>query len=386
MNRRILFLALAGALSTAALAQEGPLLLAERHVFVDGHDVLAEAATAKATAEAWRDWADELRTSFGSLYGQRFSPGKAVKGAPYSADVVTESNQPLADGNVISKKTGGRAYRDGEGRTRQETVVNGEAKSIQISDPVEGKSVMLLPGSKRAVTMPRFDFTNQHREVKVVRAGDKEIRIDNGKVTVDGKDAPGKVEITANGKEIRVENGKVWVNGKEVGTGPGAAGVAFRHKEETVADDGTRREEVRIHVVKGGEGKEISIGLPPMPPMPPMPPLAAAGWSGANFEGALGRSKGTTTSLGSKEFDGVRAEGTSTVRTIAAGEIGNRNPILLTSETWYSPELQVTVYSRQSDPRYGESVYRLTGIRRAEPAAELFKIPEDYKGGKRARG
>jgi hypothetical protein len=48
-------------------------------------------------------------------------------------------------------------------------------------------------------------------------------------------------------------------------------------------------------------------------------------------------------------------------------------------ETWYSPDLQVTVYSRHSDPRTGESVYRLASIRRGEPAPDLFKVPEDYK-------
>ena len=65
--------------------------------------------------------------------------------------------------------------------------------------------------------------------------------------------------------------------------------------------------------------------------------------------------------------------------TIPAGKIGNRNPINVTSETWYSPELQVTVYSRYNDPRTGESIYRLAAIKRVEPAADLFKVPEDYK-------
>ena len=46
----------------------------------------------------------------------------------------------------------------------------------------------------------------------------------------------------------------------------------------------------------------------------------------------------------------------------------------------------MTVYSRQSDPRYGETIYRLTNIRRAEPAPELFKVPEEYAGSKRGRG
>ena len=51
----------------------------------------------------------------------------------------------------------------------------------------------------------------------------------------------------------------------------------------------------------------------------------------------------------------------------------------MTSESWYSPELQVTVYSRYSDPRQGESIYRLTHLKRAEPAADLFKTPEGYE-------
>src|SRR4029077_1899856 len=45
---------------------------------------------------------------------------KATKGAPYSADIVIESSQTLADGTHISRKTGGKVYRDGEGRVRRE--------------------------------------------------------------------------------------------------------------------------------------------------------------------------------------------------------------------------------------------------------------------------
>ena len=65
--------------------------------------------------------------------------------------------------------------------------------------------------------------------------------------------------------------------------------------------------------------------------------------------------------------------------TIPAGEIGNRNPIQVTSEAWYSPDLKLTVYSRYNDPRTGESIYRLANIRRAEPARDLFAIPEGYE-------
>ncbi|HEY9232959.1 MAG TPA: hypothetical protein VIS78_12460, partial [Blastocatellia bacterium] len=72
------------------------------------------------------------------------------------------------------------------------------------------------------------------------------------------------------------------------------------------------------------------------------------------------------------------AEGRRATITIPAGEIGNEQPILIVDESWYSPELKVTVMSRHSDPRMGETVYRLTNVNRAEPARSLFEVPSDY--------
>ena len=120
--------------------------------------------------------------------------------------------------------------------------------------------------------------------------------------------------------------------------------------------------------------------VPPAPPMPPMP-----GVQTMRFESTARLGKGVTTKLGQREFDGVRAEGTQTTWVIPAGEIGNRDPINIAKETWYSPELQVTVYSRYHDPRTGETVYRLSGIRRGEPSPELFTIPADYNNRTRGR-
>ena len=85
-----------------------------------------------------------------------------------------------------------------------------------------------------------------------------------------------------------------------------------------------------------------------------------------------------TESLGKQMFDGVEAEGTRETTTIAAGEIGNELPINITFERWYSPELQVVVMSKHTDPRVGENTYRLTGINRSEPSRTLFEVPSDY--------
>ena len=88
--------------------------------------------------------------------------------------------------------------------------------------------------------------------------------------------------------------------------------------------------------------------------------------------------KATTESLGQQAIGGVTAEGTRTTTVIAAGAIGNQQEIRIVSEQWFSPDLQVLVMTRHSDPRSGETTYRLSNIIRAEPGAGLFDVPPDY--------
>jgi hypothetical protein len=72
------------------------------------------------------------------------------------------------------------------------------------------------------------------------------------------------------------------------------------------------------------------------------------------------------------------ATGTRTTTTLPAGEIGNAQEIKVVSEQWFSDELQVLVMTKHSDPRSGETIYRLTNILRAEPDPSLFTVPADY--------
>jgi hypothetical protein len=85
-----------------------------------------------------------------------------------------------------------------------------------------------------------------------------------------------------------------------------------------------------------------------------------------------------TTSLGTQTIGGVSAEGTRYTRTIPAGQIGNAKPIVTVTERWYSPDLQIVVMTKRSDPRSGDTVFQMTGIQRQEPAATLFQVPADY--------
>ena len=85
-----------------------------------------------------------------------------------------------------------------------------------------------------------------------------------------------------------------------------------------------------------------------------------------------------TTSLGTQAIGGVSAEGTRYTRTIPAGQIGNAKPIVVVTERWYSPDLQMVVMTKHTDPRMGETTFQMTNIQRQEPAATLFQVPSDY--------
>jgi hypothetical protein len=83
--------------------------------------------------------------------------------------------------------------------------------------------------------------------------------------------------------------------------------------------------------------------------------------------------------LGTQTIEGVPAQGKRETVTIPAGEIGNERPIEMVTETWFSPELHTMVLRKHSDPRMGESTYRLTDIKRNEPDASLFQAPAGAK-------
>jgi hypothetical protein len=98
------------------------------------------------------------------LGAQPGRPGQIVKGAPYSADVSTEINRTLADGNKIHQVITERVYRDSEGRTRRETSLAGIGVPSRagagpqlafIDDPVAGASYVLDLGAHTASRMPR---------------------------------------------------------------------------------------------------------------------------------------------------------------------------------------------------------------------------------------
>jgi hypothetical protein len=86
-------------------------------------------------------------------------PGRVVKNAPYSADVITETTQTLPDGNRIRQSNTVHVSRDSEGRTRSEQslhTLGGLAPNanlppvVFINDPVASVNYALNPAGHTA--------------------------------------------------------------------------------------------------------------------------------------------------------------------------------------------------------------------------------------------
>jgi len=268
-----------------------------------------------------------LSTSEAFVANEFGHPREIVKNAPYTAEAVTESIQVLPDGNRIVRKSTSLIARDVAGRTRQERK-DGSRAGVYIYDPMEGRSIVLNERTRTAIPIPRAPMPPEPPVSPVPPAGATPPTPPTGAGSVDVQ--PGRVVVRRN---RTVEAGK---------------------------DD-----DVRVEVVRIGRGD----GDGAMPP-PPLPPLTLP---------MLPRGKGETKSLGTRDIDGIKAEGTMTSHTIPAGQIGNERPIVITSERWYSPELFIVIYAKTSDPRAGETIYRVTNVKRGEPPADLFKIPADYR-------
>jgi hypothetical protein len=83
-------------------------------------------------------------------------------------------------------------------------------------------------------------------------------------------------------------------------------------------------------------------------------------------------------SLGTKQIEGMTAEGTHVTMTIPAGAVGNVRPMVGTEESWSARDLGVPVLVKLDNPFMGESVMRLQNISRLEPPTALFAVPADY--------
>lgn len=83
-------------------------------------------------------------------------------------------------------------------------------------------------------------------------------------------------------------------------------------------------------------------------------------------------------SLGTEMIDGVLATGMRVTITTPEGEEGNDRPLTRTCEHWQSEEMVLTLLSKCSDPRTGETIIRFDHMDRMEPDPVLFQVPPEY--------
>jgi hypothetical protein len=83
--------------------------------------------------------------------------------------------------------------------------------------------------------------------------------------------------------------------------------------------------------------------------------------------------------LGERRVNGEVASGSRIEATIPAGAMGNDQPIRMSAEQWYGRDLKVVVEATYRDPRTGDTRYKLRDIKRDEPDAALFRVPNGYE-------
>jgi hypothetical protein len=286
---------------------------------------------------------------------------KMVKNAPFSAEAVSESVQVLPDGNRIVRSSSSKLYRNSEGRFRREMAGGsggmfgtyyGVGQGISILDPVVGQRVML---------------NTENMTARVMQLG-------HGKnISIAGHTAIATKELTA-AKRAELE---------------ATLAKSGDMTEEQRAKLRSQLAEAKTYADVTAAGGAVTTVVAPSPTTVVTPTAAApvTVYSGQGEGNAYsmvystGQSKYETRTedLGTRDFEGVSAAGTRRVTTIPAGAIGNERPIEIVYERWYSKELELVVYSKHSDPRMGEQIYRLTNINRSEPDPSLFTIPQGYR-------
>lgn len=390
---RIALLAAAAALASNALAQserDASIQREQRIVIRQQADSAAAAATAAATrahvhAEiAARDMqvaAAQMADSAFEFARAELGGERLVKGAPYCADAVHETVQPLLDGNRIVRAQSSRLCRDGEGRTRQE-VERGGRHLVYLRDPVAKEAWVLDRENRTARRLGGFHFGHDV-DHKAWQEYGEQMREWAKKVREQVK-----VRIERDGVPVAPPAPPAPLAPSAAIAPPAPPAPVIVTQNETKDEQGRVRREVEVKVVRlDGQGAPLPA-MPPLPGIHAVPAVPAVPTVSAIpavpavvSQRALHfapRGPGVVSAIGGKEIDGLKVNGERTTWTIEAGKVGNEKPIVITREVWTSPDLSLTVATRDFDPRSGEVNYRLQNVKRGEPDAALMKVPADY--------
>lgn len=113
-------------------------------------------------------------------------------------------------------------------------------------------------------------------------------------------------------------------------------------------------------------------------------PAGNGAWKNKMQANAVGQA--SNTELGTQTIAGLNATGTQTTRVIPANTLGNDQAITVTTEKWYSPDLQVNLMTKHTDPRNGTVVTQFSNVVRTPPDPTLFQVPSNFSITTRAPG
>ena len=83
--------------------------------------------------------------------------------------------------------------------------------------------------------------------------------------------------------------------------------------------------------------------------------------------------------LGTDVIQGLQVHGSRTTFTIPAGQAGNDQPLVHTSEIWFSDEYRLQARWINDDPQQGKTMRELVGFTPGEPDPSLFQPPQGYE-------
>jgi hypothetical protein len=276
------------------------------------------------------------------------------RGNPYSARELREFKQTLGDGTVISRQSTRLLARDSEGRTRQELRQPDGTARIFINDPVAKEAIIIDP-QNRTACKATFNKEAIYDCFSKMRGDWKPLGFsfnasNKGGIGMMRTSDDVNVNVNANAKIIDLTDGET-ISGKSgiysySASGPGTVSVS----------PGS----VRLESPQRAQ--------PPVPPVPPAPNASTS------KESSVKRERERVTQI----YEGLRVDVDRSVETITAGAIGNSRPIESISERYYSPDLKMNVFTRRSDPRNGESTYRMVDVKRSEPEISQFRVPSGF--------
>jgi TonB family protein len=307
---------------------------------------------------------------------------RLVTGAPFSADVLSETIQTLQDGTRIVQRFEGRIYRDSRGRARSERTyqmggTREQKQTINIYDPVDGASYRLDSDTRtgRKSVYPKLApppqpqtsvSSNASADAKDSRKGNAQRFTPAQAIKKIQPDYPAIAKAANASGSVHVEILVSEIG--EVLEAHAAGGHPLLHDAAVQAARGWtfKPAEISGRAVKTRGILTFTFKLTDEAPAP------------AGLTKTIVKPATKAESLGKQMVEGVECEGERAVTTMPAGTIGNDRPIETVNETWYSPELKIMILSKRSDPRFGESAYSVTNITRTEPYAELFQPSSDY--------